>query len=143
LERRGAVDAVNVKLQQAGGILPGLRAVEEAGAAGRPVGVGSMVASGVGTAAGLHLALASPAVEANDLVGPFLLEDRVTAWTPWPPRLPARGPGLGVPVDRKRLEDHRVGERVVADRGRGPPLQSRLPGYGTGNYLPRGPPSDW
>lgn len=117
LERRGAVDAVNVKLQQAGGLLPALRAAHAAGAAGRPVRVGSMVASGVGTAASLHLALAAPAVEANDLVGPFLFEERVTTWDPSPPRLTAEGPGLGVSVDRKRLEAARVGERVVEADG--------------------------
>jgi o-succinylbenzoate synthase len=61
LIRRDAVDAVNIKVEKTG-LSGGRRIAAIAEAAGLPCLVGSMIETGVGTAAGVHFAAATPAV---------------------------------------------------------------------------------
>lgn len=76
--------------------------------------VGGALESGIGTAAGLHLAASSAAIDLGcEMVGPFMLEaDLVT-------ELPTMvdgalvvptGPGLGVEIDEAALAKYRIGD---------------------------------
>jgi muconate cycloisomerase len=95
-----AVDAFNVAPVQAGSLHRAQRLSQLAAAAGVPVLLGSTVELGIGTAAAVHLGVATKAVCApSDLVGPGLLASDVVT-----PRLAYQqgclhaplGPGLGV-----------------------------------------------
>lgn len=107
-----AVDAINVIPAQSGGLRRARRLLQLAEAAGVPALLGSTVELGIGTAAALHVAAASPAVTwASDLVGPGLLTADVVE-----PRIdyvagglavPA-GPGLGVELSAAALEEWTV-----------------------------------
>ncbi|HKQ97359.1 MAG TPA: enolase C-terminal domain-like protein, partial [Candidatus Polarisedimenticolia bacterium] len=97
-----AVDLFNVKLMKCGGIRPGLLIARRAGAAGIGVMVGCNDESRISIAAGLHLALAAPAVDRADLDGHLDLQDDVArggfrvadGWLE-----PLDAPGLGVSAD--------------------------------------------
>lgn len=97
--RHDSVDVFNVLPGQAGGLYRAQRLIHLAEANGLAVLLGSTVELSPGTAAALHLGIASTAVsEACDLVGPGLLVDDVCE-EPLAYRdgtLDARGPGLGV-----------------------------------------------
>lgn len=108
LLRHRAVDAFNVAPVQAGSLHRAQRLCQLAAAAGVPVLLGSTVELGIGTAAAVHLGVATKAVCApSDLVGPGLLASDVVA-----PRLgyrqgclyAPRGPGLGVELIPERME---------------------------------------
>lgn len=98
--RLDAADMVNIKLMKAGGIRPSMALASAAGAAGMPCQIGSMVESAVGTAAGLHLALARSNIVSNELVGPEMIAQDVADL-----RVPSgqvtfpEGSGLGIVVD--------------------------------------------
>ena len=86
---------INIKLAKSGGIREAVRMVHAARALGLGVMLGCMVESGLGIAAGAHIASLMDHV---DLDGNLLLED-----DPWPGldfvdgvQLPSTRPGLGV-----------------------------------------------
>ena len=106
--RHRAVDVINVIPSQGGGLLRGQRLIHTAGSGGIPVLLGSTVELGPGTAAFVHLAVASANVTVpSDLVSPGLLVDDICA-TPFEYRHgalePPEGPGLGVELDEARME---------------------------------------
>ena len=108
LLRHRAVDAFNVAPVQAGSLHRAQRLSQLAAAAGVPVLLGSTVELGIGTAAAVHLGVATKAVCApSDLVGPGLLASDVVT-----PRLAYQqgclhappGPGLGVELIPELME---------------------------------------
>ncbi len=108
LVRHRAVDVINVIPSQAGGILRSQRLIHIAQTAGIPVLLGSTVEMGPGTAAFVHLAVASDNVSVpSDLVGPALLVDDVCK-TPFRYRdgalEPFEKPGLGVELDEEKMK---------------------------------------
>lgn len=115
LIRRGAGDVYNIKLMKAGGLLEADRINTLAENAGRPTQVGSMVEGHVGTAAGVHFALAHGNVVWNEMVGPFMASEGITDLDVEEPRIVADGPGLGVEIDREALARLRVDRAGVTD----------------------------
>ncbi|MFH1569219.1 MAG: enolase C-terminal domain-like protein [Gemmatimonadota bacterium] len=111
--RAAAVDVFNVYVAEAGGLLPAARIFAIAEAARLPCIIGSMPELGIGSAAQAHLAFAMRNLGfASDVNGwtyhaddvadhGLVIEDGHL--------LPPRGPGLGVVLDRERLEKYRVG----------------------------------
>ncbi len=114
LIRRGAGDIFNIKLMKTGGLSEAVRLNAVAEADARPTQVGSMVEGHVGTAAGVHFALAFENVIWNEMVGPFMTTRGVTDLDVDRPRIRVRGPGLGLSVDRDELDELRS-QRVVVD----------------------------
>jgi L-alanine-DL-glutamate epimerase-like enolase superfamily enzyme len=72
-----AVDLVNIKLMKSGGILKGRKIAAVAEAAGIPCMIGCMGESGLGIAAGAHLAAAVKNVQYTDLDSDLLLRDKL------------------------------------------------------------------
>jgi muconate cycloisomerase len=108
LLRQRAVDVINVVPSQGGGLLRAQRLIHGAETAGTAALLGSTVELGLGTAAMVHLALASANVSvSSDLVGPGLLVDDVCA-RPFRYRdgtlEPFDRPGLGVELDEGKME---------------------------------------
>jgi muconate cycloisomerase len=108
--RHQAAQQVTLSLDQLGGISPAQKCAAITAAAGIPTAIRA-TAAGIGTAAMLHLAAALPIVSAANettylatavdwLREPLVTVDGVM-------NVP-RGPGLGVEVDRERLESQRV-----------------------------------
>ena len=108
LIRHRAVDIVNVVPCQAGGLRRAKRLIHAAETAGMPALLGSTIELGPGTAASVHLAVASASVSVpSDLVGPGLLRDDVctTSFSLEGGGLtPFEGPGLGVGLDEEKME---------------------------------------
>ncbi len=103
-----AVDVINVIPSQGGGLMRAQRLVHTAQTAGIPALLGSTIELGPGTAAFLHLALASPNISvSSDLVSPGLLVDDVCT-QPFCFEegflRPGDGPGLGVQLDEAKME---------------------------------------
>ncbi len=107
LVKKKAADIINIKIMKPCG-LRGSRAVADiAAAAGIPVLVGSMVEMGIGTAAGLHFAIATPGIDfACEMIGPELLADDIIQPAPFLAtgaegylEIPA-GAGLGVSLKK-------------------------------------------
>lgn len=93
LLRHRAVDVFNIVPVQAGSLHRAQRLIHIAEAGDIPVLLGSTVELGIGTAAALHLGIASKGVTvASDLVGPGLLSGDVVA-----PRLEYQQGGLRAP----------------------------------------------
>ncbi len=107
LIRHHAVDIVNVVPCQAGGLRRAKRLIHAAATAGIPALLGSTIELGPGTAASVHLAVASESVGVpSDLVGPGLLRGDVCA-TPFSLEggeiAPFEGSGLGVVLDEEKM----------------------------------------
>ncbi len=107
LIRHKAVDIVNIKIMKSG-LTRSQKMASIAEAAGLPCMIGSMVELGIGTAAGVHFGIATPAVTyACELVGAAFLVDDVCEGNPYtviPPShawgVPA-GVGLGVTLKKQ------------------------------------------
>ena len=116
LIRAGAADVLSLYLGKGGGIGPARTVAAVAEAAGLACTIGSNLELGIGNAAMIHLALATPAIAAGGVPvrhpQPLLLRGRP------PGRAPAHRGGPGAPVRAPR-----------AGRGAGP---------GQGAALPRG-----
>jgi muconate/chloromuconate cycloisomerase len=115
LVRAGAADVFSVYVGKSGGIAPARRIAAIAEAAGLACTIGSNLEMGIGTAAMIHLALATPAMGTTDfpadIIGPlFYTDDLIT--TPLPLRggeaRAPEGPGLGVTLDEEKLRGYRV-----------------------------------
>ncbi len=108
LLRHRAVDVINVVPAQGGGLLRSQRLIHTAETAGMAALLGSTVELGPGTAAMVHLALATSNLSvSSDLVGPGLLVDDICKE---PFRYqhgalrPFDRPGLGVDLDEAKME---------------------------------------
>ncbi|MDY7079145.1 MAG: dipeptide epimerase [Chloroflexota bacterium] len=79
--RKEAADIINIKLMKCGGLYRATQILAIAEAAGLPCILGSMGESSIGSAAGMHLCLARPAIMACELIGPpFLKDDPATGY---------------------------------------------------------------
>lgn len=115
LARAGAADVLSIYIGKSAGIGPARVIATIAEASGLGCTIGSNLEMGIGSAAMLHLALASPSITADeypcDLIGPMfytddLLEEpvmirggRATA---------SQRPGLGVDLSEEKLRRYRV-----------------------------------
>lgn len=107
LIRNSAGDMYNIKLMKSGGIDKAMRINSIAAADNRPTQLGSMVEGGVGTAAGVHFVLAFENVIWNEMVGPFMTTDGITDLHSDTPEIEVEGPGLGVSINKTRLDELR------------------------------------
>lgn len=110
-----AADVFSVYVGKAGGIGPSRQIAEVAEAASVTCTIGSNLELGVGSAAMIHVALATRAVAAEeypcDIIGPLFYEDDIlaeplsighgSAWI-------SDRPGLGVELDDAKVERYRV-----------------------------------
>ncbi len=111
----GAADVLSIYIGKAGGILAAWKIAQFAAAAGLKCTVGSNLELGVGSAAMVHLAIASRGIAAEDfpcdIIGPFYYEEDVVL-EPLPIRpgeaRPNAKPGLGVTLDEEKVERYRV-----------------------------------
>ncbi len=115
LKRLEAADVFSIYVGKAGGIGPAKAIADFAQKNGIQCTVGSNLELGVGSAAMVHLAIATSGITAEefpcDIIGPFYYEDDVVreplAITPGK-ALPNDKPGLGVELDENKLEKYRV-----------------------------------
>jgi muconate cycloisomerase len=115
LARAAAADVLSVYVGKSSGIAPARRIAAVAEAAGLGGTIGSNLEMGIGSAAMIHLALATPVFGADwpcDIIGPFFYTDELLK-TPLPmcggqARAP-QGPGLGVELDEEKVRRYRVG----------------------------------
>ena len=115
LARAEAADVFSIYIGKAGGIGPARRIADFAHSAGLQCTIGSNLEMGVGSAAMIHLALSTPAIDADaypcDIIGPMFYEDDVLSRS-----LPITGgsarphdrPGLGVELDDGKIEKYRI-----------------------------------
>ena len=110
-----AADVFSIYVGKAGGIGPARAIAEFAATAGIKGTLGSNLELGVGSAALVHLALATRGIAAEefpcDIIGPFYYEDDIVR-TPLPIKPgEARAnelPGLGVELDEEKVNRYRV-----------------------------------
>lgn len=110
--RAGAVDVFNVYVAEAGGIGPAARIFGIADAARLTCIIGSMPEFGTGTSAQAHLAFAMPNIGYGSDLNGFVYHDgdvvdhdlRIEDGYLYPPP----GPGLGVHLDKVRLDHYRL-----------------------------------
>ena len=111
--RAGAVDVFNVYVAEAGGIAPASSIFAIAEAARLPCIIGSMPELGIGTAAQAHLAFAMQNLGyASDVNGFVYHSDDVINETfriEDGHLLPPPGPGLGVSLNKDKVESYRFG----------------------------------
>lgn len=105
-----AVDVINIKIMKAGGLRGSWEVAAVSAAAGIANSLGSMLETGVGTAAGIHFAASCSNIKLRgEIVGPLFLEDDLIEtpliYDKGALKLP-EGPGLGVAVDLKALEEY-------------------------------------
>ena len=110
--KAGAVDIFNVYVSEAGGIFPGSKIFAIGEAARIPCIIGSMPELGIGTSAQAHLAFAMQNLgygsdvngfvyHSDDIINEkFSIEDGHL--------LPPPGPGLGVTLNRDKIEQYRI-----------------------------------
>jgi len=109
--RCGAAPFVVIDLGQVGGLVPARRCAAVADAAGIQALLGGRPCLGVGTAAMLHLAAATPALASPHQCAYHLVQDDVLAE---PLEIldgmiaVPQAPGLGVAVDRGKVEQYQV-----------------------------------
>ena len=113
--RAGGADAFSVYVGKAAGIAPARTIASLAEVAALGCTIGSNLELGVGTAAMVHLALATPGITADeypcDIIGPLYYSDDILA----EPLSLAHGaaaaidrPGLGIELDEEKLRRYRV-----------------------------------
>ena len=115
LIRAGAADVLSVYVGKGGGINPARKVAAIAEGAGLTCTVGSNLELGVGNAAMIHLAMATPGIGAEefpcDILSPFFYEDDLLA-EPLPIEAgharPFERPGLGIDLDPDKVERYRV-----------------------------------
>jgi muconate cycloisomerase len=113
--RAGAADVLSVYVGKAGGITSARKVVAVAEAAGLACTIGSNLELGVGSAAMIHLGMATAGIRAEefpcDIIGPLYYEDDVLVE---PLRLgegeaqPHEAPGLGVELDEEKVRRYTV-----------------------------------
>ncbi|MEF7612955.1 muconate/chloromuconate family cycloisomerase [Aquincola sp. MAHUQ-54] len=120
LAAEAAADVYALKISQAGGLWPTLRAAAVADAAGVGLYGGTMLEGTVGSIAAAHVFAACPQLRwGSELFGPLLLTDDVVQARPvyrdFELQVPG-GPGLGVDLDADKLAFYRRdrGPRPVA-----------------------------
>lgn len=106
-----AADVYALKISQAGGLLPTLRAAAVADAAGVGIYGGTLLEGSIGTIAAAHAFAACPRLAwGTELFGPLLLKDDVVVQRPtysdFELQLPD-SPGLGVQLDIDKLDFYR------------------------------------
>ena len=111
LARDGAADVYALKISQAGGLWPTLRAAAVADAAGVGIYGGTLLEGSVGSIAAAHVFAACPTLDwGTELFGPLLLKDDVVVDRPsyrdFELQLP-QTPGLGVRLDADKLAFYR------------------------------------
>lgn len=107
----GAADVYALKISQAGGLLPTLRAAAVADSAGVGIYGGTLLEGSVGSIAAAHVFAACPHLAwGTELFGPLLLKDDVVVERPiyrdFELQLP-QTPGLGVQLDADKLAFYR------------------------------------
>jgi L-alanine-DL-glutamate epimerase-like enolase superfamily enzyme len=110
----GAADVLSIYVGMAGGIAAAQRAAAIAGAAGLGWTIGSNLEVGPALAAHIHFAMATPgladAIVPCDIISTFYYTDEILT-EPLPIRAgwaePPTGPGLGVEIDKEKLERYR------------------------------------
>lgn len=121
--RMRAADAISIYLAKAGGIARARRVAAVAGAAGLPCDVNGSIESAIGTAANMHFALASPPVTLPSVTaisapegqvvrkagGYYYTDDVIDEAFPLHDggQRPPEGPGLGLKLNRQKLERFR------------------------------------
>ena len=107
----GAADVYALKISQAGGLWPTLRAAAVADAAGVGIYGGTLLEGSVGSMAAAHVFAACPTLAwGTELFGPLLLKDDIVVSRPeyrdFELQLP-QVPGLGVQLDLDKLAFYR------------------------------------
>lgn len=120
LAAEAAADVFALKISQAGGLWPTLRAAAVADAAGIGLYGGTLLEGSIGTIAAAHVFAACPQLAwGTELFGPLLLTDDVVVARPevrdFALQLP-QAPGLGLQIDEDKLAFYRRdrSRRVVA-----------------------------
>jgi muconate cycloisomerase len=103
----GSADVYALKVSQAGGLWPTLRAAAVADAAGVGIYGGTLLEGSVGSIAAAHVFAATPQLAwGTELFGPLLLKEDVVVQRPeysdFELKVP-QGPGLGVQLDLDKL----------------------------------------
>lgn len=114
----GAADVYALKISQAGGLWPTLRAAAVADAAGVGIYGGTLLEGSIGSIAAAHVFAACPQLAwGTELFGPLLLKDDVVVQRPvyrdFELQVP-QAPGLGIELDADKLDFYR------RDRGTAP-----------------------
>jgi muconate cycloisomerase len=115
LARLEAADVFSIYLGKAGGICPARAIAVFAESAGLECTLGSNLELGIGSAAMIHLAMATRGINAEsfpcDIIGPFFYEEDLLM-EPLPitggEARPLDGPGLGVELDEKKVSRYRA-----------------------------------
>jgi L-alanine-DL-glutamate epimerase-like enolase superfamily enzyme len=115
LARAEAADVFSIYIGKAGGIGPARQIADFAQSTGIKCTIGSNLELGVGSAAMIHLALSTLAIDVDtypcDIIGPLFYEDDILR-EPLPITGGSAGlfdrPGLGVELDDEKVEKHRV-----------------------------------
>jgi L-alanine-DL-glutamate epimerase-like enolase superfamily enzyme len=115
LARLDAADVFSIYVGKAGGIGPAKKIADFAEKAGLKCTIGSNLELGVGSAAMIHLAVATRGITAEefpcDIIGPFYYEDDIVRQSlPISPGVarPKNLPGLGVELDDEKIAKYRV-----------------------------------
>lgn len=119
-----AADVISIYLAKAGGLWHARNVAAIAATANLPCDVNGSIESGIGTAANLHFALATPAISLPSVIpinapegshryevaGHYYTDDVIVQALPTEPGhlLPTSAPGLGIELDEDKLERYRV-----------------------------------